>query len=219
MAPSQLPVRREVLPNGLGLLLCESHAAPVTELQVWVRAGSADERAHEAGLAHFHEHMLFKGTARRGVGEVAGEIEGAGGRINAYTSFDVTVFPATVPSDATQVALDVLADAVRHPAFDPVEIDREIQVVLEEISRAEDSPPQVLGAAVFAEAFRVHPYRAPILGSRESVRAFDQPRVRGFFQRWYTPEHLVVVGVGDFDADALAASVREGFADARPGGA
>src|SRR5215475_10739499 len=194
MAPSQLPVRREVLPNGLGLLLCESHAAPVAELQVWVRAGSADERAHEAGLAHFHEHMLFKGTARRGVGEVAGEIEGAGGRINAYTSFDVTVF---------------------HPA----EIDREIQVVLEEISRADDSPPQVLGAAVFAEAFRVHPYRAPILGTRESVRGFDQRRVRAFFERWYSPEHLVLVAVGDFDAEALAAAARETFADARPRGA
>src|SRR5262245_30836522 len=219
MAPSQLPVRREVLPNGLGLLLCESHAAPVSELQIWVRAGSADERAHEAGLAHFHEHMLFKGTPRRGVGEVAGEVEGAGGRINAYTSFDVTVYHATVPSDSTPLALDVLADAVRHPAFDPAEIGREIEVVLEEIARADDSPPQVLGAAVFAEAFRVHPYRAPILGTRESVRGFDQRRVRAFFERWYSPEHLVLVAVGDFDAEALAAAARETFADARPRGA
>src|SRR5215470_852703 len=123
MGPSQLPVRRE-------LLLCESHAAPVSELQIWVRAGSADERPDEAGLAHFHEHMLFKGTERRGVGEVAGEVEGAGGRINAYTSFDVTVYHATVPSDSASVALDVLADAVRHPVFDPEEIGREAQVVL-----------------------------------------------------------------------------------------
>src|SRR5206468_8460927 len=132
-----------------------------------------------------------------------------------YTSFDVTVYHATVPSDATAVALDVLADAVRHPAFDPEEIEREAQVVLEEIARAEDSPPQVLGAAVFAEAFQVHPYRAPILGTRESVSAFDQRRVRAFFERWYTPEHLVVVAVGDFDADGFAASVRESFADAK----
>ena len=219
MPPSQLPIRREVLPNGLTLLLCESHAAPVSEVQIWVRAGSADERQGEAGLAHFHEHMLFKGTARRGVGEVAGEVEGASGRINAYTSFDVTVYHATVPSEATAVALDVLADAVRYPAFDPEEIEREAQVVLEEIARAEDSPPQVLGAAVFAEAFHVHPYRAPILGTRESVSAFDQRRVRAFFERWYTPEHLVVVAAGDFDADAFAAEVRERFADAKPGDA
>src|SRR3990172_6725714 len=112
MPPSQLPVRREALENGLVLLLCETHAAPVAEIQIVVRAGSADERPGGAGLAPFHEHMLFKGTARRGVGEIAGEVEGAGGRINAYTSFDVTVYHATLPSDRLEVGLDVLADAV-----------------------------------------------------------------------------------------------------------
>ena len=217
MTQSQLPVRREVLANGLTLLLCEVHAAPVAEIQIWVGAGSADEKADEAGLAHFHEHMLFKGTARRGVGEVAGEVEGAGGRINAYTSFDVTVYHATVPSDRTEVALDVLADAVRNPAFDPEEIDREIAVVLEEIGRADDSPSQVLATATFAEAFRVHPYRAPILGTRESVAAFDRARVRAFFERWYTPENMTVVAVGDFDQGALATAVRDAFADAKRG--
>jgi zinc protease len=214
-SPSE--TRREALANGLTLLLRETHAAPVAELQVFVRAGSADEAPDEAGLAHFHEHMLFKGTERRGVGEVAGEVEGAGGRINAYTSFDVTAYHATVPSDRTQLALDVLADAVRHPAFDPEEIARETDVVLEEIARAEDSPTQVLATATFAEAFRVHPYRAPILGTRESVAAFDRARVRAFFERWYTPENMVVVAVGDFDAEALAAAAREVFGDARPG--
>ncbi|MGI9589925.1 MAG: M16 family metallopeptidase, partial [Myxococcota bacterium] len=129
--------------------------------------GSADERPFESGLAHFHEHMLFKGTERRGVGEVAGEIEGAGGRINAFTSLDVTVYHATLPSDELELGIDVLADAVLHSAFDPEEIAREIEVVLEEIRRSEDSPGHVLGNAVFAEAFRVHPYGAPILGSPE----------------------------------------------------
>ncbi len=219
MVPSQLPVRREVLENGLLLLICETHAAPVAEIQIFVRAGSADERPGEAGLAHFHEHMLFKGTARRGVGEIAGEVEGAGGRINAYTSFDVTAYHATVPSDRTPVALDVLADALRHPTFDPEEIARETRVVLEEIARADDSPSQVLSTATFAEVFRVHPYRAPILGTRESVAAFDQPRVKAFFERWYTPENMVVVAVGDFDSDAFAAAVRDAMGDARPGAA
>jgi zinc protease len=214
---SQLPVRREVLANGLTLLLSESHAAPVAELQVWLGVGSADERADEAGLAHFHEHMLFKGTARRGVGEVAGEVEGAGGRINAYTSFDITVYHATVPCDRTGVALDVLADAVRNPAFDPDEIDREIDVVLEEIGRADDSPSQVLAAATFAETYRAHPYRAPILGTRESVSSFDRARVQAFFERWYTPENMTVVAVGDFDPDELAAAIRDAFAGARRG--
>jgi zinc protease len=196
------------------VLLRPSHLAPVAELQFWTRTGSADETDTERGLAHFHEHMLFKGTRRRGVGEVAGEIEGAGGRINAYTTFDVTVYHATLPADRIEVGIDVLADAVLHSAFDPDEIDREIEVVLEEIRRADDSPGSVLGDAVFAEAFRVHPYRYPILGSMESVARIDRARLQAFYERWYTPQNLFVVAAGDFASDALLRSLTAAFGDA-----
>jgi zinc protease len=206
----------EVLPNGLTLLLRELHVSPVAELQIWAKVGSADERPGEEGLAHFHEHMLFKGTARRGVGVVAGEIEGVGGRVNAYTSYDVTVYHATVPRRGLPVAHDVLSDALRFSVFDPAEIAREIEVVLEEIRRGEDSPSQVLGNAVFAHAYRVHPYRAPILGSSESVAAFDQSRVRAFFERWYAPDNLVVVATGDFDARELREGIAQAFEGAMP---
>jgi len=196
------------------VLLRETRLAPVVELQIWCRAGSADEQPGEAGLAHFHEHMLFKGTERRGVGAVAGDIEGAGGRINAYTSFDVTVYHATLPSDRIDVGIDVLSDAVLHSVFDPEEISREIEVVLEEIRRGEDSPFQVLGNAVFEHAFVKHPYRAPILGTPESVAAFDRARVRGFFERWYAPDQLTVVATGDFERAHVLARLREAFAGA-----
>jgi len=209
-------IHRENLPGGPCVLLRETRLAPVVELQIWCRAGSADERPGEAGLAHFHEHMLFKGTARRGVGEIAGDVEGAGGRINAYTSFDVTVYHVTLPSDRLEIGIDVLTDAVRHSSFDPQEIRREIEVVLEEIRRGEDSPFQVLGNAVFAQAFRAHPYRAPILGPPESVARFDRARVRGFFERWYAPDQLTVVAAGDFDRALLLARLREAFAGAAP---
>jgi len=212
-------IHREVLSNGLSVLLCEAHRAPVAEFQVWARAGSADEGPDESGLAHFHEHMLFKGTARRGVGQIAGEVEGAGGRINAYTSFDITVYHATLPSDRFAVGVDVICDAVQHAAFEPAEIEREIEVVLEEIRRSEDSPLHVLGTAVFAEAYRVHPYRAPILGSRDSVAAIDRARLCAFFERWYAPDNLLVVAAGDFDRRALLEQVRAAFADAKPAGA
>jgi zinc protease len=209
-------IHRENLPGGPCVLLREARLAPVVELQIWCRAGSADERPGEAGLAHFHEHMLFKGTERRGVGQIAGDVEGAGGRINAYTSFDVTVYHATLPSDQIEIGIDVLTDAVRHSIFDPQEIRREIEVVLEEIRRGEDSPFQVLGNAVFEQAFRAHPYRAPILGPPESVAAFDQARVRRFFERWYAPDQLTVVATGDFDRAFLLARLRESFAGAAP---
>jgi len=215
---SALPVHFEKLPNGLGVLLLESHAAPVAEIEIWANVGSADERPGEEGLAHFHEHMLFKGTERRGVGEVAAEVEGAGGRINAFTSFDVTCYHATLPSAELPVGLDVLSDAVLHSVFDEQEIAREIEVVLEEIRRSEDSPGSVLGNAVFAEAYRVHPYRAPILGSQESVSSLDRARVRAFFERWYAPDNLSVVVAGEFDREAVLEQVRTTFGALRPSG-
>ncbi len=210
-------IRCEVLPNGLTVLLCESQIAPVAEIQLWAGVGSADERPFESGLAHFHEHMLFKGTERRAVGDVAGDIEGAGGRVNAFTSFDVTCYHATLPSDQLEVGVDVLTDALLHSTFVPEEIDREIEVVLEEIRRSEDSPTQVLGQAVFGECYREHPYRAPILGTRESVESFNRERVQAFYERWYTPDNLLAVAVGDFDAARLLEQLAAAF-DGRPRG-
>lgn len=216
---SEAPFHLERLECGVTVLVRELHVAPVAEVQIWAGVGSADERPGELGLAHFYEHMLFKGTFRRGVGEVAGEIEGVGGRINAYTSHDVTVYHATVPSSELETAVDVLSDMVRNPAFDPEEISREIEVVLEEIRRGNDSPWSVLSDAVFATAYTTHPYRSPILGPPESVSAFERGRVADFFRRWYGPDNLTVVLVGDFEASAAVARVRAAFADAKPTGA
>jgi zinc protease len=206
-----------VLPNGLTLLLRESHRDPVVELQIWADVGSADECPGEEGLAHFHEHMLFKGTARRGVGEVAGEIEGLGGQVNAYTSFDSTVYHATLPSSEWKRGLDVLVDAVRFSIFDEEEIAREREVVLEEIRRSEDTPGHVLSDLCFRESFRVHRYGQPILGPARNVASFDRAQVRRFFERWYTPDNLMVVAVGDFDSESVTAEIERLFADARPG--
>jgi zinc protease len=207
----------EVLPNGLTVLLCPTELAPVAEFQIWAKVGAADERDDERGLAHFHEHMLFKGTERRGVGAVAGDVEGAGGRINAYTSYDVTVYHATVPSDRLDVGIDVISDAVLHSIFDPEELRREIDVVLEEIRRGDDSPGNVLGNALFAEAYQHHPYRHPIIGSAESVSSFDRESVRRFYERWYHPANLVVVAVGAFEPDFVLSRVEQAFAGARSG--
>jgi zinc protease len=213
------PLRVEKLPSGVTVLLREARLAPVVEVQVWAGVGSADEGEGEAGLAHFHEHMLFKGTASRGVGEVAGAVEGAGGRINAFTSFDATCYHATLPSAAWPLGLDVLADAVQHSRFEAGEVAREIAVVLEEISRSDDDPHHVLGDAAFSTLFRVHPYRAPVLGTRASVSSFTSEKLLRFYRRWYAPDNLTLVVVGDFDADAVLRAAEAAFADARPSGA
>ena len=212
-------IRVEKLPSGLTVLMRELRVAPVAEVQIWAAVGSADEGPGEAGLAHFHEHMLFKGTATRGVGEVAAAVEGAGGRINAFTSFDATCYHATLPSDSLGLGFDVLADVVQHSTFDPLEVAREVEVVLEEIRRSEDDPHHVLGDATFSTVFRAHPYRAPVLGTPASVASFDADKVRRFYRRWYAPDNLVVVASGDLDADAFLAQVEAAFANARPSGA
>lgn len=218
-SPTEADTYKKVLDNGLTILLRESHRAPVVELQIWANVGSADERPGEEGLAHFHEHMLFKGTDRRRVGDVAGDIEGLGGHINAYTSFDSTVYHATLPSDSWRDGLDVLTDAVRNSIFDEAEIEREREVVLEEIRRSDDTPGHVLGDLSFNACYPNHPYGLPILGPAENVARFDRDQVRHFFERWYTPDNLIVVGVGDFDSEEVSREIERLFADAERGAA
>src|SRR3954451_23704279 len=146
------------LSNGLTVVFEAQHAAKVAAFQVWVRAGSADERPDQAGLAHLHEHMLFKGTERRGPGEIAHMVEAHGGEINAWTSFDQTVYHIVIASQFARTGLDILCDAVRNSAFDRDELAREIEVVCEEIKRSLDTPARRSSRDLFSTAYKVHPY-------------------------------------------------------------
>ena len=152
-------IHHEVLLNGLTLVLREARLAPVADVQVFAKVGSADEREGEGGLAHFHEHMLFKGTQRRGLGDIAGEVEGAGGRINAYTTFDVTVYYATMPSDSLAIGVDVLADAIQNSSFDADEVRSEREVVLERLRRmgvlSVDVPPKMVSSQLINQYLHV----------------------------------------------------------------
>jgi zinc protease len=212
-------ITRVRLDNGLTVILQENHAAPVAALNVWVRVGSGDETDAESGIAHVHEHMLFKGTKRRGVGDIAREVEGSGGSINAYTSFDQTVYYCVMASRYFDVGIDVLADAVQNSTFDPEELAREEEVVLEEIKRGEDSPGTKLSRAIFETAYRVHPYRRPIIGTEAHVRSFTREMITDFYRRWYVPNNMVVVAVGDFDAREALAAIDLRFGAAPPGNA
>ena len=209
---------RHRLQNGLTVILEENHAAPVVAMQTWVRVGSADEKADEAGLAHLHEHMLFKGTARRGPGEIARSIESAGGEINAWTSFDQTVYHVVLASRFFRDGLDVLADAITSAAFDPEELKREIEVVCEEIKRSADSPNRKLSKELFAASFVRHPYGKPVIGTEESVRSFTRDGILRFYRRWYRPENCVLVVVGDVNPSEILAEAEKLFAfPAEPG--
>ena len=216
--PGRIPLVRYELPNGLKVVLQENHAAPVVAFQAWVGVGSADEEPAEVGIAHVFEHMLFKGTERRGVGQIAHEIEAAGGDINAWTSFDQTVYHLVLASRYFDTGLDILADAVQRSSFDPVELQRELQVVLQEIKQGEDSPSRVATQLLFSTAFTDHPYRRPVIGSDKIVAKLTREKLLEFFHRWYVPNNITFVVVGDFDSAVARAKIAAawGQSEARP---
>ena len=199
------------LSNGLQVVLLEDHSAPVVALQTWVRFGSADEDLDVAGIAHVFEHMLFKGTTRFPHGEIAGLIEGAGGTVNAWTSYDETVYHVTVSSRFWERGFDVLSDAILHSLFTPTDLDHEKEVVYEEFRRGKDNPDREIGERLFELTFTTHPYRRPVIGFEETFTRITSDDMRRVFQTWYVPNNMVVVAVGDFDTEVLLRAVEERF--------
>ncbi len=215
-APAGRPWRT-VLENGLTIILQENHTAPVVALNMWVKVGSVYETAEEAGISHVYEHMLFKGTASRGVGEIAQEIESAAGDINAFTSFDHTVYHITLASRFFNTGLAVMADAVQHSSFDPEELRKEQEVVLEEIKRGEDIPSRTLTEALFATSYQLHPYRRPVIGYEHTVKALTREHILSFFHTWYVPNNMVLAVSGDFDSAEVLPRIAAAFEDFQPG--
>ena len=204
------------LANGLQVIVREDHFAPVVALQAWVKVGAADEHDREAGVAHVHEHMLFKGTARRGVGQIAAEVESSGGLINAFTTSDHTVYHLVLAGRHFATGLDILTDALRNSAFDKGELERELKVVLEEWKRSEDMPVSRAYTELFRLAFGSHPYGRPVIGWRKTIQALDRRRVLDFFHRWYLPNNVVLVVVGDVSLDVVRRHVTAAFAGWEP---
>ena len=204
---------RTVLENGLTVLLQANHSAPVVALNMWVKVGSIYEQDAEAGISHVYEHMLFKGTRTRGVGEIAQEIEGSGGDINAFTSFDHTVYHITLASRFLDTGLAVMADAIQHSSFDPEELRKEQEVVLEEIKRGEDIPSRKLTEALFATSYQHHPYRRPVIGSGVTVKSFTREQILSFFHTWYVPNNMTLVVTGDFEPEEVLPRIKSAFKD------
>jgi len=199
---------RFTLDNGFTVILKQDRSAPVAAVQVWVKTGSANETEEEAGITHLIEHMIFKGTPSRSTGEIAGTIEAAGGHINAYTSFDRTVYYVEIPSSQLDTGLDVLLDAVQHSLFDAEELEREKEVVLEEYRRSLDIPETQLGWDMMALCFQKHPYRRPIIGYEKTIHSFDRKAILAYMDKWYTPRNMVLAAVGDFDTETALKTIK-----------
>ena len=206
-------VYRTKLDNGLTVVIEEERSAPVVSIQMWVKVGSADEPQKLAGISHVFEHMLFKGTPTKGVGQIANIIESVGGDINAYTSFDNTVYHLTVPSRHFSTGLDVISDAIQHSSFDPVELKKELEVVLEEIRMNEDTPGRRLFKSLLGSAYSTHTYGRPVIGFVDTVKSFRRQDILSFFKKWYAPNNMVLVIVGDIEHEAALKAVKDSFKD------
>ncbi|MFW6201125.1 MAG: M16 family metallopeptidase [Gemmatimonadota bacterium] len=209
---------RTDLPGGLTVLSEEMPGVRSVSLGVWVRGGPIAEAREEMGASHLLEHMAFKGTRRLDAGEIALVVERLGGSLDAYTAREHTSYQARVLDEHVDTALDVLAELVLSPALRAEDLEREREVVLEEIATVEDTPDDLVfelhGEALWGD----HPYGYRILGTRESVGSITAERLRRTHERWYRRANLLVAAAGGVRHDAFVARVRERFADARAGG-
>jgi zinc protease len=205
-------LRRVVLDNGMILLIKEDHSAPVAAVQIWVGSGAVHEEEFlGSGLSHFVEHMIFKGTPTRTPGDIMKQATDAGGKINAYTAQDRTVFHITLPAKRWATGLDILGDAVMHATFPADEWQREQQVILREIAMGRDSPEHILWYALYETAFRAHPYRVPVIGYEPVFKARTHAELVNYFHSHYVANNMLTVIVGDVDAAEVEAQVRKTF--------
>ncbi len=206
--------RKYILDNGLTLIIKEDHTSPIVALCCTVKAGSTTEgELSGSGISHFVEHMFFKGTAQRGVGDIARQIREAGGRIGAATAFDYTQFNITVSRPYLDDALDILADALANASFDPEEMEKERNVILNEIRLNEDSPARYLARLFWSTAYIRHPYRLPIIGYREPFLKLTRKDLLDYYHQKYIPNNIVLSIVGDIDREEAHLKVKEAFKD------
>jgi len=204
------------LENGLTLLMLEDHATPVVSFQMWVHVGSRDE-ARYTGLAHLFEHMMFKGSDHIAPEEHAKLVQARGGRLNAFTSNDFTVYFEDVPPEALPLVIDLEAERVANLDISLATLTSEREVVIEERRlRTEDSPEGRAFEALMALTFQAHPYRWPVIGWRSDIEKATVAAARAFFDTYYAPNNIVIAIAGDFDPTAARAHIERTFGQLPP---
>lgn len=203
-------VEKIQLKNGFKVLLNRQSKSPVLSLQVWVANGSAHEKEDEAGLSHFIEHLVFKGTTSFGPGEIAQTIEGSGGQLNAYTTFDQTVYYVTLGKSEYYTGLKALSEMVFEPLFDSEEVDKEREVVIEEIRRGLDEPSRINSQFAFKNFFKNHTYGRPIIGYDDVVKHTPVEKIKAYFKEQYHPKNMFLLVTGDFE-DSIIKDIEQLF--------
>jgi predicted Zn-dependent peptidase len=208
---SNSPIVRDVLDNGLRILTERMTHVRSVSIGVWLTRGSRHENADRSGIAHFVEHMLFKGTDSRTAEDIAQAIDSIGGQLDAFTAKEYASYYIKVLDEHLPLALDILSDIVLNPAFTAEDIEREKKVVLEEIKMVEDTPDDLVHE-IFTQGFwEDHPLGRPILGTKETVESFNSELLREYFKGAYTPRNLIVSAVGNLEHARVRDLVAEKF--------
>jgi len=204
--------KKWVLPNGLTIIVQEDHTSPVASVQAWCATGSIfEDEMLGAGLSHILEHMLFKGTKTQSSNAIAQKIQDVGGYINAYTSFDRTVYWIDVPKDGVTTALSVLSDAMMNSTLPPEEYGKEQEVIRREFAMTQDDPDRMASQLLFATAYQRHPYRLPVIGEMGIYNALTQEQVMRYYKTRYVPNNLTFVVVGDVDGEKIRQQLTDFF--------
>jgi zinc protease len=194
------PFTRTTLKNGLEVIVKEVHSAPIVAVYLWCNTGSINEDERVEGISHFYEHMFFKGTEKRGVGEIDRTIKSLGGYNNAFTSKEYTAYYVVLPSENFSLAADVLVDAICNSKFPADEIQKELGVIKEEINRKDDDPAGTLSEEIFSVMFPGTRYAHSVLGTRESVSKITRDDFKNYLSSYYVPNNITAVVVGDVRA-------------------
>src|SRR5919197_3060604 len=190
-----------VLKNGLTVVIREQQAVPLVSVTTYVKAGYFDEDDRISGISHVIEHMFFKGTSKRPVGEIARQTQALGGYLNAYTYYDRTVYHTEVPAENMKKALDIQADALWNSKYDAEELKKEIEVVIQENNRKLDNPAAVTSEKLYSTAFREHRMRRWRIGTPEGLRALTRDDIVAYVKKFYRPSNIILSITGKLDIE------------------
>src|SRR5579863_628517 len=192
-------IRREVLPNGLTVITEQMQHIRSVSIGIWIKSGSRDEDPQWNGISHFIEHMVFKGTKHRSAEDIARSVDSIGGGLDAFTAKEMVSYNTKVLDEHLPLAFDVLADLVLNPLFREEDIEKEKGVILEELKMEVDNPEYLLHEIFSSNFWKDHPLGKPILGTRDTVRSFNQDMLRDYYGRYYTPANILITAAGNLN--------------------
>ena len=206
-----MSVRRTVLDNGLTVVTKRLPHVRSVSLGIWIKLGSRHERPEQNGISHFIEHLLFKGTKNRSARQIAKDIDSIGGQLDAFTSREFVGFYAKFLDEHLEAAFDLLSEIVLHPRFSAAEIERERNVIYEEIKMTEDNPADLIHDFLMASFWKNHPLGRPISGTKSILQSLSRRAIAGYFQKAYLPTNMLIVAAGHLRHQSIMALARDYF--------